>query len=143
MYAVEMSKLNAFRNKGLRRILGKPPTFLDREQTNVRMYQEIREIYHCKFEHFGDTWKKAKLKLFGHILRSSSCDPLNQVVWTDNLQRRKILTRRIGRPKSDWLLETYADAYRQIEGPIAIFDPTNVAHFETVKRKAPQRLDPF
>ena len=47
----EISKLNAFQNKSLRRILGKPPTFLDREQTNEHMYREIRQLYHCKFEH--------------------------------------------------------------------------------------------
>ena len=140
----EISKLNAFQNKSLRRILGKPPTFIDREQTNQRMYQEIRQVYHCNFEHFGDTWRKAKLRLFGHVLRSSRSDPLNQVVFhSDNLRPRTVLTRRVGRPKSDWLLETYADAYKQIAGPIAVFDPDNDAHLRVVKQQALQRLDPF
>ena len=140
----EISKLNAFQNKSLRRILGKPPTFLDREQTNQRIYQEIRQIYHCNFEHFGDTWRKAKLRLFGHILRSSRSDPLNQVVFhADNLRPRTVLTRRVGRPKSDWLLETYADAYKQIAGPITMFDHNNDAHLQIVKQQALQRIDPF
>lgn len=39
----EISKLNAFQNKTLRRILKKPPTFIDREQTNLKMYDEIRQ----------------------------------------------------------------------------------------------------
>ena len=51
----EISKVNAFQNKGPRRILGKLPTVLDREQTNERMYQEIRQIYQCKFELFDDS----------------------------------------------------------------------------------------
>ena len=38
----EISKLNAFQNKTLRRILKKPPTFIDREQTNLKMYDETR-----------------------------------------------------------------------------------------------------
>lgn len=73
----EISRLNSFRNKSLRRILGKPPTFIDRSETNGRMYREIQEHYGCNFEHFGDTWRKAKLKLFGHILRCSRADPLS------------------------------------------------------------------
>ena len=121
----EISKLNALQNKILRRILGKPPTFLDREQKNQRIYQEIRQIYHCNCENFGDTWRTAKLRLFGHVLRSSRPDPLYQVV-----------------SKSDWLLETYADAYKQIAGPIAMFDPGNDAHLQIVKQQALQRLVP-
>ena len=67
----ELSEINALQNTSLRRILGKLATFLDREQTNQRMYQEIRQIYHCNLEHFGDTWRKAKLR----------SDPLSQVRW--------------------------------------------------------------
>ena len=95
----EISKLNAFQNKSLQRIPGKPPTFLDRVQTNERVYREIRQTYQCKFEHFGETWRKPKLKLFGHILRSSSSDPLNQIMLhADNIRPRAVLTRRMGRP---------------------------------------------
>ena len=111
---------------------------------NQRMDQEIRQLHHCNFEHFGDTWRKAKLRLFGHILRSSRSDPINQVVFdSGNLRPRIVLTRRVGRPISEWLLETYADAYRQIAGPIAVFDPGNDAHLQIVKQQALQRLDPF
>jgi len=76
----EISKLNAFQNKSLRRILGKPPTFIDRSETNQKMYDEIQQ-HGCIFEHFGDVWKHNKFKLLGHILRSSPSDPLNQVTF--------------------------------------------------------------
>ena len=56
-------------------------------------------------------------------MRSSRSEPLYQVV-----------------SKSDWLLETYADAYKQIAGPIAMFDPGNDAHLQIVIQQALQRL---
>ena len=139
----EISKLNAFQNKGLGRILGKPPTFIDRGQTNERMYTELQEIYQCKFEHFGDTWRKAKFKLFGHILRSSPADPLNQVFASDNLDPRTVLKRRVGRPRADWLIETYADAYKVMHGQHAVIDIENLNRLKTVKDQAIQRLNPF
>ena len=63
----------------LRRILNKPPTFIDRQITNESIYTEIREQHGCVFEHFGITWQRAKLRLFGHILRAHPSDPLKQV----------------------------------------------------------------
>lgn len=42
-----------------------PPTSIDKSETcetNDRMYAEIRDILVCVFEHFGDTWRKAKLR---------------------------------------------------------------------------------
>ena len=65
------------------------------------------------------------------------------VFHSDNLRPRTVSTRRVGRPKSDWLLETYADEYKQIAGPIAIFDPDHDAHFHIVKQQALQRVDAF
>ena len=63
--------------------------------------------------------------------------PLNQVVFhSDNLHPP-------GRPKSDWLQETYLDACKQQAGPIAMFDPDSEAHLQVVKQQALQRLDPF
>lgn len=125
----EVSKLNSFQNKTLRRILKKPPTFIDREQTNQRMYDEIKQDYGCHFEHFGDTWKKMKLKLLGHMLRSSRADPLNQVTFAaDGLRPRSIDKRRPGRPKLDWLVETYKDAFRHVYGSDLPFDPYNLEH---------------
>ena len=93
----ELSTLNAFQNKSLRIILHIPPTFIDREQTNASMYDKTRNDYGCSFEHFADTWRKAKFRLFGHILRASPADPLVQVTFkTDGLTPRAP-TRRAAR----------------------------------------------
>ena len=75
----EISRRNAFQNQALRRIVGKPPTFLDRQATNETIYREIRNQHRCHFEHFGKSWKCAKIRLFGHVLRSPASDPMKQL----------------------------------------------------------------
>ena len=46
------------------------------------------------------------------------------------------LTRRVGRPKFGRLLETSADSYKQIAGPVVVFDSDNDAHLQIVKQQA-------
>ena len=140
MTNAEISRLNSFQNKSLRRILGKRSTFIDRSETNERMYREIQEHYGCNFEHFGDTWRKAKLKLFGHILRSSRADPLSQVTFaSDPLHPRLVYTRRPGRPKADWVWESYKNAFMLINGQGALFNPNDIEHLRQVKTEALRR----
>ena len=89
-------------------------------------------------------WRKTKLKLFGHILRSSPAGPLNQVLFaSDNLHPRTVLKRRVGRLTADWFIETYAYAYKVMHGQRAVFDIENLNHLQTVKHQAIQRLSPF
>jgi hypothetical protein len=135
--AAEISRLDAFQNKSLRRILGKPPTFIDRTETNERMYAEIRDQHGCHFEKFGDTWRKAKLKFFGHILRCSRADPLSQVTFAaDGIHPRHVVYRRPGRPKLDWVIESYKDAFSFLNGQGVLFDPANINHLRQVKEHA-------
>ena len=119
----DISRLNAFQNKSLRRILGIPPTFIDREQTNARMYASIQQEHGCTFEPFGQTWKKAKCRLFGHTLRAPRSDPLVQVVLEfDGVTPKTPLFRRPGRPRADWVVETYKDSCSFLFGPHTVFD---------------------
>ena len=56
------------------------------------------------------------MRLFAHVLRSSTADPMNQVSLDgDNLCPRPVHTRRTGRRKLDWVLESYKDAYSIIK----------------------------
>lgn len=124
-------------SKSLRCILGKPPTFIDRTEANERMYAEIREQYGCNFEKFADTWRKAKLKFFGHIFICSRADPLSQVTFAaDGICPRHVVSRRHGRPKLDWVIESYRDAFLFLNGQGAQFDPANINHLRQVKEHA-------
>ena len=140
----DISRLNAFQNKCLRRILNKPPTFIDRQVTNESIYTEIREQHGCVFEHFGETWKRSKLRLFGHILRAHSSDPMKQVsLAADGLHPRAVCQRRSGRPRADWITESYKDAFTAIFPGGALFDVNDINHLMQVKAQAQRRLPPF
>ena len=90
-----LSALNAFQNESLRRILHIPPTF---SQTGNRLLLlmlacmvKIRKDYGCSVEHFADTRRKAKFRLFGHVWRASQADPLVQATFkTDGLTLREM-----------------------------------------------------
>ena len=94
---------------------------------------------HCNFEHFESTQKRTKLRLFGHILRSSPTDPPNQLVFAPG----KLVPRPVINTRSDWLTETYSDAYQFLCGCHAVFDIANNDHLQDVMNTAIQRLPPF
>ena len=86
-----------------------------RSYSNQRMYEEIRDQHLFKFEQFEETWRTAKIRLLGHLLRTSRDDPLYQVTLAvDGLHPRETIFRRPGRPKQDWLIEAYRDAYKRM-----------------------------
>ena len=140
----ELSRLNAFQNKSLRRILKIPPTHIDRTQTNARMYETIRNDYGCKFEHFSDTWRKAKCRLLGHILRARPSDPLAQATLkTDGITPRTPSRKRPGRPRADWLTETYKDAFHLITDAWHLFNISDAQQLLDIKQAAINRFGPF
>ena len=114
-----------------------------RQVTNESIYTEIREQHGCVFEHFGETWKRSKLRLFGHILRAHS-DPMEQVsLAADGLHPRAVCQRRSGRPRADWITESYKDAFTAIFPGGALFDVNDINHLMQVKAQAQRRQPPF
>ena len=93
-----------------RRILRIPPTFIDRLQTN-QIVREKTSQYNVDLTKFSDTWRQQKFKLFRHILRADHTDPLRQVRLDYRTNSpRAFPTRRVARPKMDWLREALKDA---------------------------------
>ena len=108
----EQSRLDAFQMKGYRRILGITPTYVNRDWTNERVKQELLNSHKFYYDTFSDTWRNRKVKLLGHIIRSHRYDPLRQVIFEKGtLVPRIEHTRRVGKPRANWLLETYKDAH--------------------------------
>ena len=55
-----------------------------------------------------------KIQLLGHIIRADPQDPMRQVlVQPNSLIPRIEHVRRVGKPRAHWLVETYADGYRE------------------------------
>lgn len=131
-------------NKSLRRILDIPSTYIDRSYTNERLYSLIREQYGCHYESFGESWRKRKCKLLGHILRCHHSDPLHQVTFSyDNVSSRTPPLLRPGRPRADWLCETYKDACQYLYGPLRVFDISDRQLLTDIKQAARDRTGPF
>ena len=62
--ASDVSKINSFQTKGIRRILKIPPTHIDRTYTNQKVLDILRTTYQKDTEKFSTTWKKRKVKLY-------------------------------------------------------------------------------
>ena len=131
----EVSRLNASQNRSVRRILQRPPTFIDCQATYERMYEEIRNENGCVFEDFGTTLEKGEDAIVRPCFTLQPCRPYESIVG-DNLRPRPVHTRRTGRPEVDWLLESYKDAYSIINGQgAAAFNINDLCHLQQVKSK--------
>ena len=112
--ASDVSKINSFQMKGIRRILKIPPPHIDRTYTNQKVLDILRTTYQKDTEKFSTTWKKRKVKLLGHILRTNHNDPMRQVIFEPYTFATRHEYRRPGKPRASWLQETFKDAFSAI-----------------------------
>ena len=75
-------------------------------------------------EFFPHNWKKRKVKLLGHILRSSPLDPVSQVLFDYNSFTPRSEYRRPGKPRLSWRQETFKAAFGML-GRNDQYDPDN------------------
>ncbi len=116
----EQDKIDAFQMKGLRRILHIPPTHIDREWTNDKVIEKASIAIGKPITRFSETWRLQKFKLLGHLLRAEVFDPLHQVCFHDDEKNPRVIgTRRVGRPREHWLLNTMCEAFDEI-APVAL-----------------------
>ena len=100
--------------------------------TNHRVITTLESEHQIKHEAFSLTWKKRKVKLLGHIIRAHRYDPLRQVLYEKGTLIPRIeFKRRPGKPRANWLINTYTDAYGLIGGTEQ-FEIENTEHREMV-----------
>ena len=139
----ELNRLDAFQIKGYRRILHIPPTSVDRTMTNSAVKELLNNQYGVTVVAFSKLCLRRKIQLLGHIIRADPQDPMRQVLFLHNsLNRRTEHTRRIGKPRAHWLIETYADAYKE-SGHLDEFDINNILHRTVKNDMAQERLNIF
>ena len=139
----EQNTLDAFQMKMLRRILRVPSTYIDREWTNQRVIDTLTQRFGYKHVGLSTRWKQNKIRLLGHIFRSSPQDPMREVLFeTGTFFLRIERTRRVGKPRAHWLLETCQDAYALID-PTVVVDMANQQHMLNLATVAQRRLPPF
>ena len=113
-----LSKLDAFQLKGIRKILNIQTTYMNRANTNARVFERASTIANPKskpnknirpFSHYVQTRQESLLK---HVVRSTNDDPLRQCTLEFNRPTPfKVLKRRIGRPRLNWTSEAYKRIY--------------------------------
>ena len=116
-------KLDAFQMRGIRRILNRRSTFVDRSNTNKSLLDEATLT---AFPSRGDRRKiipfskfhmQRRVKLMGHILRSNNSDPMRQISFLpDSAQRTDYGIKRVGKPRQNWLHHTKKYVYENVLG---------------------------
>ena len=107
-------KLNAFHHKGLRKILGLDSTYVNRANTNARLFEVATQAAGRPIVSFSQMLDARRVKLAGHILRANS-DPLRQISYQPNTTEPfDIGRRRVGRPRQQWLHEVNSLIFSQV-----------------------------
>jgi hypothetical protein len=122
-------QLDAFQQRGLRKILGIAPTYIDRGHTNEKVIElaNIAKGAHedktkTKIMPLTEIIKNRKNTLLGHVIRAGDrdCnDPLFQATFESaNLQPRRATHRRVGRPRKKWHDTTMESAWHKLDNTI-------------------------
>ena len=110
--------MDAFQLKGICKILGMQTTYMNRANTNSRVFERASSIANPKGKpnknirpcsHYVQTRQESLLK---HVVRSPNEDPLRQC--TLELNRPipfQVPKRRVGRPRLNWTTEAYKRIY--------------------------------
>jgi len=133
--------LNAFHLRGLRKILGMKTTFVDRANTNERVYMGAQNVLRTKNSQKAPSQQKANIwldrqvrpitevlkekkhNLLGHVIRREQSHPLQLVTFdtgrnpSNGVALRVKATRgprRKGRPRLSWTHENMASAWAHI-----------------------------
>ena len=112
------NKLDVFQLKGLRKVLGMQTTFMDRSNTNARVFQKATEAINTSSEHsrqvkpFSIYLQQKQQALLKHTLRATDDEPLRQCTFqcgsSVTLEHRN---RRVGRPRGKWAVDVSEDVF--------------------------------
>ena len=139
----EQNQINAFQLKMFRRVLNIPPTHVDRSWTNQRIIDTLWRSHKYKYVQLSAKWMQKKLTLLGHILRAPHDDPMREILFQPRQNiPRSVHVRRVGKPRANWLLNTFEEAYAFLH-PEAHFDASITAHWNEIADAANRREPPF
>ncbi len=95
------------------------PTFIDRNNTNERVLQKVKEVVKDDGSMLGkrvsEILKLKRMLLMSHIIRADSDDPMKQVTFGDkeHLTRKTKHYKRVGAPRKKWIDETMKDLWNK------------------------------
>ena len=139
----EQDRVDEFQMKMLRRVLQVPPTPVNRDWTNQKVIRTLTETAKYKHVRLSETWRKRKITLSAHILRSPTTGPMRQVLFEQGTYAPRIEhTRRVGKPRANWLIETCKEAF-VISNPHIDFDINSSDQMRHLANGATHRQVPF
>ena len=113
-------KLDAFQLKGLRKILGYVTTFVDRANTNKKIFEDVNAIANPdglpgkNVKSFSEYVSIRRCNYVKHIIREDDECPSRQVSFEPRSAVPYIMTnRRPGRPRGRWAEESLKQMYAQ------------------------------
>ena len=99
-----LNKIDAFQLRVLyRSILNLEPTFVNRRNTNDFVLRTASEKAGHEVKLFSELLLDKRVKLSGHLLRTTDSDPMRQVVYSpQSANAYPIGKRRVGAPRQQW-----------------------------------------
>ena len=141
--------------KGLRKILGLEPTFIDRnpENTNEAVLEKVNNILSesgtrtnvLKARKLSEVVEMRRKTLLGHVIRAPDDDPMKKATFDNENQNLKPLDMghcREGRPREKWLEATMRSSWNDIRRTQIEYSG-NAAQRGKIKKAARDRIGPF
>ena len=133
--------------RGLRKLLHKPATYIDRAWTHERLLNlansTARQVSRTAARHqpFSQYYLQRRRKLLGHLLRAPETNICRQAVLTreDTDLTTQFRKKRVGRPRYTWLQESLKEAWEDLTNEENITEET----IPTLKERALRRTAPF
>ena len=142
----QQKRLDTLFFRGLRKILKKPSTFIDRAWTHERLLTLANQIARtasrtaATHQPFSTYYKQRRRKLLGHLLRAPPTNISRLSILTEDNKditdhRRK---KRVGRPRFTWLTESLKEAWAEYtEEPFISENAIQTLHELAGRRVAP------
>ena len=85
-------------------------------ELNAKVFEKASENAGREIIPFSKMLEQRRVKLAGHVLRSSSTDPMRQISYQPDSASPCIIGRRVGRPRQQWLHNTNVVIYTALTG---------------------------
>ena len=141
--SAQISRLKAFQLKGLKKILGIQITFVNRANTNQKVFRRANIVIQTRqnptytIQKISELLDQRRIALIGHILKQPRTNPLrNRCFWQDTAAPFKVLCHRPGRSRRRWIDSTLNIVCEKIRPNKEKFhqSPKQLAHIQNATR---------
>ena len=150
----ELQRINSLQLKGMRKILAMTTTFIDRANTNERVFEKANAVINAStnrqektVENFQAIYQKRKLQLFQRVAAASNADPMRQASLRANtVHPVEYGIRRVGRPRARWATDAARLYWNAVRGNFTdpyyrtTFDANSQVHCDLLANAAHHKM---